>query len=155
MLTSFPALALGAGVTVIVIILLVTVFELVQADGFVRITFTRSLLFKVAIVNVVLFVPTFTPFICHWYKKLDAELESVAVNKVTVPEQIVLLFVAIVTVGVIFPFTDILIVLLIPVVLVAHVGLPVRITFTRSLLFNIELVKLLLFVPTFTPLICH
>ena len=53
------------GFTVIVIVLLVAVVGLAQGSLLVKITFTTSLLLSDEELNVLLLVPTFTPFTCH------------------------------------------------------------------------------------------
>ena len=68
----FPGLAailtdgVNTGFTVIVILLLVAGLPVAQGVALeVRITLTTSLLFKVELEKVALFVPTFDPFTCH------------------------------------------------------------------------------------------
>jgi hypothetical protein len=51
--------------TIILMILLLTIFGVAQAALLVSIHLTWSLLFKVDEVNVLEFVPTFEPFTCH------------------------------------------------------------------------------------------
>ena len=63
---SLPALAIGAGVTDIVIALLVAPVGEAQARLLVITTVTRSLFCKVLVVNVGLLVPEFILFTFHW-----------------------------------------------------------------------------------------
>lgn len=54
------------GFTVIVIVFDVAGEPVAQVAFDVMMTLTMSPLFNVVVVNVVLFVPAFAPFTCHW-----------------------------------------------------------------------------------------
>lgn len=76
--------------TVITITLLVTEAGAGQTAFEVTITVTLSVLVSVEEVKVELFVPTFTPFTCHWYEGLAPAFVGVAVKVTLVPAQILL-----------------------------------------------------------------
>jgi hypothetical protein len=123
-------------------LLLVAVVGEAQVALEVRMTFTISPLFKVELLNVGLLVPTLLPF------------TGVAVKVTDVPGQILFALGATVTDGTGAGFTVIVTVLL-AVVGEAQVALEVRVTFTISPLFKVELLNVGLLVPTLLPFTCH
>jgi hypothetical protein len=105
---------------------------------------------------VLLLVPVLMPFFFHWYEGVVPPFTGDAVNTAFVPWQIALDgLAAIVTEGVAYGFTDIVIVFEVAGFPIEHVMFPVttQITwspFTRELSENVELL-----VPTFTPFFFH
>ena len=70
-----------------------------------RIQITESPCASVVLVNVLLLVPTVNPLIRHWYVGVVPPLVVVAVNVTGIPEQMLELVAAILTVGVTEPVT--------------------------------------------------
>jgi hypothetical protein len=144
----------GAGRTVIVTWLLTVAGE-AQVAFEVRITFTTSLLFKVELLKVGLFVPTLLPFNCHWYEGVVPPFIGVAVNVTDVPGQILLALGEILTDGVTRSLTAMVIVLLVTDAEVGHTALDVITTVILSALTSELLVNVVPPVPTSTPLSFH
>ena len=144
----------GAGKTVIVTEP-VAVRGLAHKAVEVIITDTTAPLVKVEVVKVGLFDPAFTPFTCHWYDGLLPPFVGVAVNVTDVPGQILLVDALTETDGAGAGNTVIVTGALVTVVGDGQSAFDVINTVTTSPLFNVELVKLLLFVPTLTPFTCH
>ena len=110
---------------------------------------TTSPLFNVVVVNVALFVPTFVEPTFHWYDGVPPFV-GVAVNVTDVPEQIVVPEpLAILTDGVTALFTVIVTLLEVAVNGDAQDEFEVITQLTTSPLFNVVVVNVALFVPTF------
>ena len=72
--------------TTTVMLLLVAGLAVKQGVAFEVITTrTTSLLFNELVEKVLLFVPTFAPFTCHWYDGVVPPFVGVAVNVTDVP----------------------------------------------------------------------
>jgi hypothetical protein len=134
-------------------ILLVTGGAVPQVVGAVEnITDTRSPLASDEVVNVLLLVPVFTPFTCHWYTGDVPGFTTVAVNVTELPRHTEV-------VGVLMDtnagslVTDMFIILLTALLGLAQ-GLK-RYTFTWLLLVKVLDVNVGEFVPTLTPFTCQ
>lgn len=92
--------AVRLGLTVIVMLLLVTIAGAAHMALLVIVQVTLSPLTSVLLVKVGLLVPAFMPLTCHWYVGVEPGLVGIAVNVTGVPAQILFSDAAMVTVGV-------------------------------------------------------
>src|SRR5438034_698321 len=138
----------------IVITLLVAVEVVVQLALDVMITVTWSLLASELDVNVGEFVPSFTPFTCHWYVGVVPPLVGVAVNVMLLPAQIEVDEALIETDGV-TELVVIVITLLVAVDVAAQLAFDVMMTVIWSLFESEPDVNVAELVPAFTPFTCH
>ena len=145
----------GAGFTVMLISVLVAEVGEAQVAFDVSTTVTLSLLLRVVDENVGLFVPTFTPLTLHWYTGADPPLIAVAVKVTEVPGQIVVAEGATVTEGVTRSFAVIVSWLLVTTAGEGQTAFDVISTVTLSVFARVLVVKVGLFVPTFTPFTFH
>ena len=150
-------LILGEEVEFTVIPILLETPTLLTAQIFVleitQVIVSRWLIAEEA--NVVLLVPTFEPFTFHWNVGLTPPLEGVAVNVTLAPAQMFELDAEMETEGLALLFTVILIAFE-PAFVVAAQGLITLILqVTTSPLFRVLEEYVVLFVPTFDPLIFH
>jgi len=158
LLPGFAAIltaGIKTGFTVIVILLLETVVGAAQVAFDVRDKDTTSPFASVVEVKVLLFVPALVPFTVHWYEGDAPPFKGLAVNVTDVPAQMLVLVALMLTLGTTTLFTAIVIVLLVAVDGDAQVAFDVNITLTLSLFPRVAEVKVLLFVPAFTPFTCH
>ena len=152
---TVPGVAGVAAETVIGMVLLVA--DAGEAHGAFEVITTVMLspLFRVELANTGLSVPTFVPFIFHWYVGVAPPFVGLAVNVTGVPGQIVVADAATVTDGIGAGVTVIGIAVLVAVSGDAQVALDVITTVTLSLLLKVVDEKTGLFVPTFTPFTFH
>jgi hypothetical protein len=101
----------------------------VAGDGHVALlvitTVTMSASASAEVVNVALFVPAFTPSICHWYDGVEPPFVGVAVKVTLVPAQIVVADADTDTDGVTLEFTVIVTPALVAVVVERQLALLV------------------------------
>jgi hypothetical protein len=93
------------GFTVITILFDVTGFSTVQVRSEVKLQVTISPWTRAALVYVVLLEPTLAPFSFHWYTGVAPPLVGVAVKVTLVPAQMVVAEAAMLTEGVAFAVT--------------------------------------------------
>jgi hypothetical protein len=156
-LDAIDTLGVTLGFTVVVIPELVAVVVAKQVSFDVNTQVTTSLFANVVVVNVEAFVPAFEPFTFHWYVGVVPPFVGVAVNVTLSPAQIVLSasLDAILTLGVRFVFTVVVIPVLVAVVGLAHVAFDVNTQVTTSPLANVAFVNVDTFVPTLPPFNFH
>ena len=149
---STPATAVGAGLTVITMALLVTG---AAHKLLLIVTVTWALLVSAADVKTALFVPAFTPFTFHWYTGAVPPLTGDAVKLTGVPGQIFVEDAVTDTEATTVGSTVMVIVLLLTVVGRAQPALDVNSRLTTSPATKAVVEKLLLLVPAFIPLTFH
>jgi len=118
-------------------------------------TVTLSLLLSVEVVNESLFDPAFTPFTFHWYEGEVPPFTGVAAKVMLLPIQMFVADACTVTEGTRAGFAFSLILFDVAVGLVTQVTVEVISTYTLSVPEIDVLVKVLLFVPAFTPFTFH
>lgn len=141
--------------TLIVIAFEVAVAGVAQAALLVSTQLITSLSLSVALLNEALFVPAFKPFTFHWYDGLAPPLLAVAVNTAVLPEQMLLVVVAILTDGVTFGTTVILILFDVALFGTAQADAEVTVHHTESLFDNANVENVELLVPAFVPFTFH
>lgn len=146
---------LTEGLTVIVIALDAILLEEGQTAFEVNIQVTISPLARVELLNELIFVPTFTPFIFHWKAGLAPPFVILAVKVVFVPAQIVFVPVLIEIVGRTVVFTVIATAFEFALGVVIQVAFEVNAQVMISPFANEDEAKVALFVPAFIPLIFH
>lgn len=143
------------GFTVTLMLLLCAVIGLTQASLLVITTMTSSLLARVVMVKVLLLVPSFTPFTCHWYAGKVPPLKGVAVKVMLPPAHMDVNGEAIVTDGVTVEVVMV-ISLLVTDAGEAHTSLLVITTVTTSLFAReLDVNSEVISPATVVPLICH
>lgn len=145
----------GAGCTVMVTGVLVTVGCDGQTAFDVNATVIASPLLKVALENVALLVPAGVPLTNHWNTGEEPPLMAVAVKFTLVPGHMVVADAATETDGTTWSFTVMVMVLLVTTAGTGQVAEEVSTTVTLSALFKPDEVKFGLLVPTFAPFTCH
>lgn len=141
--------------TLIVIVFEVAVAGVAQAALLVSTQLITSLSLNVELLNEALFVPAFNPFTFHWNDGLAPPFVAVAVNTTVLPEQMLLVVVAILTDGVTFGTTVILILLDVALFGTAQADAEVTVHHTESLFDIANVVNVELLVPAFVPFTFH
>ena len=150
-----PGVAGGGASTVVVIELLVTLAVARQFSLEVSTTETLCPSVNEVVVYDELLVPTLVLPIFHWYEGALPPFTGVAVKVTESPGQILLSLLVIVTSGVRFGLTEVVIALLVTVASVKQVSLLLISTVTACPSVNAVVVNVELLVPAFDPLTFH
>ena len=143
------------GFTVIVIALEVAGLPVTQEAFEVKTQVTISPLTKAALLYVVEFVPTFTPFNFHWYVGVVPPFVGVAVYVIEVPAQVGFAEAAILILATTFGLTVIVTVLEVAGLPVAQVAFDVILQVTVFPLASAAFVYVVEFIPTLIPFSFH
>ena len=100
-------------------------------------------------------MPTLTPFFFHWYAGVVPPLVGTAVNVTFVPEQTLVALGVMLTLGVTFGLTVIVVLVLVATAGLAHVNDEVITTDITSVLVNVLSLYVVALVPTFTDPFFH
>jgi hypothetical protein len=143
------------GFTVILMVLDTTVLVVAQPAFDVNSHATWSALFNTVELYVLLLVPTFMPFSFHWYAGVAPPFSEVAVNVTPVPAQITVADAAMITEGVTWVVTVIVIALERAVPVVRQDSLEVNSQVTWSPLVRPGVEKALVLLPALLPFTFH